>query len=145
MNKQSAKDNPVMIGQRKITILVLLLIISLLTCFMKAQEHMKSSALVEVLAVEPALGAWSGYTEVDQWILVAVAKSENSQVRTGRKYRIGVAVAPGRLFEKDFPQFDSAVVAVGKRLLIVSSKDCIRLANKKNLLKISAECISPVS
>ena len=103
----------------------------------------KQKALCTVLAVEEAPGAWSGFIEVDQWILVRVAQSTDNRFKSGKEYRIGVAVAPGPLFEKDSPRFDSSVVAVGKRLSIVLTEKCVRETKTTASFKIGAECITP--
>jgi hypothetical protein len=123
---------------------MLLAAIILGPCIVGAEETAKHRALFTVLAVEAAPGAWSGYIEVDQWMLVRVIESTDKRFEIGKEYRIGVAVTPGPLFEKDVPQFDSSAVARGKTLSVSLSSECIARTGKKDSFKIAAECVNPL-
>lgn len=100
---------------------------------------------VKVLAVEPSPGVWSGYVEVDQWLSVLVTESTDGRFKRGQRYRIGVAVAPGPLFDKDSPKFSSSVVSMGKALQIkMTSSQCVHLSEKDGSIRVAAECIAPL-
>ena len=98
----------------------------------------------KVLDVEDPLGTWSGYVEVDQWISVLVTESTDSRFKPGHRYRIGVPVSPGPLFEKDSPRFSPSVVSRGKKLFVDVTSDCVGPTDQPMSFKFRAQCIKPI-